>query len=277
MGASRGLFTVFVLLFPLAIDIPSPPSDSTRTRVALSGGNGGYALVGRGCEGQVLRKDRVDFREAEIAIDHRLDEAIRLGVRGGVIRARGPQTPRENRYVNPTVSIGSRGFEVGGGPVFSRHPFPTGGYEESRIDGSGHLRIGPEDYRYFFVSYMESQPLYSGGGYLSIGLGGRPRPNLGFSAALSIRPYDRAGAALGAEFRPAPRLAAQMHVRLGGSERIGENAVSLGLSYSLGHRTPPPASRPFDPPAIGAARAPRPAASATDPGASGSAPDRPRR
>lgn len=184
---------------PLSIEFPgafdttsttgSPAPSETRFRIA--GGGGTYSFIARGCEGRVIDHVSSHFRDASVSIEHRPGASpIALGIRGGWIRDRidSSATPERfgtvplgrttaNRYVNPYLEYDPGPLSVGLGAVFHEREFITAGEAARKAadhplnDFSGHVRIGTLR-RYVAVSWMESEPLYSGGGYLTLGIGG---------------------------------------------------------------------------------------------------------
>ena len=56
MGRNLMMLGAFVLALPIAIEVPDDSSESSghRTRIAIGGGVGSYALITRSCSGSVL-------------------------------------------------------------------------------------------------------------------------------------------------------------------------------------------------------------------------------
>ncbi len=63
-------------------------NDSTEANFQLLGGAGQYALISRGCEGQVLEKHKIPFKEYGAAIDYKTASPVRLGVNSAYIFTR---------------------------------------------------------------------------------------------------------------------------------------------------------------------------------------------
>jgi hypothetical protein len=261
----RSLIAILVLavLAPLSLEIQSDGESSwvempNGTRVEVLGGVGEYAFVSRGCEGQILDTDVVKLRDAGMLVEQGFgDFPVRLGVRGGVIRERAqfdsgvlfdPNTGTyvpfdgrvtyDNRYVNPYLSYVRPAGSVGFGWVFHDIEFLTAG-EGSRDqsdhpanDFSAHLRIGSPR-RYFAIQWMEGVPISSGGGYLTLGIGGQPRDarvHL-FGGLGAGGPYEGAGLALQASYALSPQFSAHLRSRLGYSGGKGASGVALGLGF----------------------------------------------
>ena len=197
MSVRTMVLGAFVLTLPVVVEVPTSP-DSGRggagdTRITLVGGLGRYAIIDRGCEGQVLRTHPTSFRDAGGEIEHRLSNGLAAGVRGGMLHQRTVSrfmvtdqsvypyreslavvvSESDNAYVNPFVAIEGQRVGLGVGQIWARRTLPV---LDSRQEMSFHLRIGNPNRMYFKASYMENSPLYSGGGYVDLGFGGRPHP-----------------------------------------------------------------------------------------------------
>ena len=247
------LVSALALTFPIAVDAPvdSVGTDGRETRLSVAGGAGAYALITRDCEGNMISNTPMGFRELGAQIDQEVAGPLHVGVRGGVqrdevkvafdttnaiARARGaPQEPsgfRNNRYVNPYVSLEGRRAGIGFGRVFSDHEFVAPMQEEGNTY-SGHLRLGPPN-KYFSIALMENVPLYSGGGYFDMGIGFSPDPKANCWIGLSGGPYDGPGLGLRTSWQMHPRLMLDLSARLGTSEGLGQNGVGIGISSRLG-------------------------------------------
>lgn len=224
------------------------------TRIEVFAGTGEYAFITRGCNGSILSQRPVTFRDAGAAVEQRLGRSgLSAGVRGGWMRDdiagianvdpyAGTVTDEriqiENRYANPYLTFERSRGSVGFGWVWHDKEFisATGGMHDETDralnDVSWHLRIG-SDRRYFAVRWMEAVPLYSGGGYLLIGLGGRPG-----GGALSLYrgmgaggPYEGAGLLIQSDYRLPSGITAGVRSRLGYSGNHGASGVSIGVGY----------------------------------------------
>jgi hypothetical protein len=232
------------------------------TQFEIAGGSGEYAFISRGCNGEVLRRHPAAFREGAIRVQQPIGHGgFALGVRAGTVRddlAGGdgrvspglpppnePQPPRElstNRYVNPYFTRDVPGGSVGGGYVWHEREFPTAGEGAREFTRrplnqmSAHVRFGGE-LKHFEARWMEGMPLYSDGGMLNLGVGGRPGggPVTFFGGLGAGGPYEGAGLALRLGYDVGDwNLSARS--RLGNSGGANASGLALGLSYAK--RTP---------------------------------------
>lgn len=258
----------FAAALPVSVEIPS--SDSTgaggETRLGVTGSIGRYALIDRGCEGQVLDTHPHEYGEAGLEAVHLFDNGFGVGVRAGAVREKVTERTTatdysqypyrdtthvttydwENSWVNPSVSYEGDDAGVGIGMVTARQPFMHNTESGLRTLPSFHVRLGPLDRSHLRIAFMESMPLYSGGGYSDIGVGSHVHRNWDIYAGISTGPFDGLGVALRTEYRALPNLAVSARTRLGYSGGEAQNGVALGLSYvSRPPREPgrPPASR----------------------------------
>jgi len=256
---TRGLFWVAALgaMMPVAVEIPAANDDTTgargETRLRVAAGTGSYAFVARGCEGQVVGQVPVDFHDASAALEHRFGGIpLLVGVRGGVIedrigRSEGslfPEVPEDHtvttRYVNPYVSLEQPESGFGLGWVAHEGEFLTAG-EQARTqsshplnDLSVHFRIGHLDRVHFLAQWMESEPLYSGGGYLTVTVGG-PVPNskLELRGGMSAGgPYEGAGLIVRASYPVTEGLRVDLRGRGGASGGKSAAGVGVGLEFT---------------------------------------------
>jgi len=235
----RHLFLgAFIAALPLAVDAPGPARDSSQaspgeTRLSIAGGAGSYALVMRGCEGQVLSSETVRFRDMGASADHKFSNPIRVGLRAGTVHSELAGGSGDNGYVNPNLSLDWRWVSMGGGYLRSQHGFPGRGNRElSQIPVSGHLRLGPERV-HFLISAMEDVPLYSGGGYCDVGAGFRAgtRANVVFVGLSALGPYDGVGFVLHASPALTRTISLDLKGRLGPGEGQTEVGFAVGVSY----------------------------------------------
>ncbi len=252
-----------VLALPVSVEVPAS-SDSARggggeTRVTVAGGVGHYAIIERGCEGQVIDTHPVVFREAGGAIEHRLSNDLVLGLRGGVIHDKTQSsylvtdysvypyrdslvvvvTESKNAYVNPSFAIEGQNFGVGVGWIWSTHEFRTA-RDGDQIEPSFHLRGGSLSGVYLKLGLMENVPLYAGGGYADMGIGVHPHRLWDVYVGMSASsPYDGPGLALKLDYRVLPHWALAGRARLGGSGGESENGMGVGLTYASRLAVPP--------------------------------------
>ena len=257
MNRNLGLMAGLLVAMPLAIEIPavrdSGSTTGAETRLRVAGGYGYYAFIARDCEGRTVDRVPVHARNGAIALDHRFARVpLRVGVRAGSTRDAigtpndstlfiGVPTDRTltNRYVNPFVEFDTPGGDMSFGYVFRRHEFLTAD-EDARTRSqhplnnySLHMRVGRLEHRYFQVSWMEGMPLYSDGGYLTLGIGGPPvRRMEGFVGVGAGGPMEGAGPLLRASYALRPDLRVQ--VALHGNEH---GAGTVGLAVEYRHRS----------------------------------------
>jgi hypothetical protein len=254
------------LALPVSVEVPNRDSASAggETRLGVSGSMGRYALIDRGCEGQVLRSHPHEYGEAGLEAVHQLGNGMSFAVRAGVIQEKATERvrttdystspPRDsvlvdesdwhNSYVNPAIAFeGTRGG-IGLGVIVARRPFVSYSENEQRIRPSFHARVGRVDGMHLRAAYMESVPLYSGGGYFELGVGAHATRRLDVYGGVSAGPFDGAGFALRTEYRALPHLAISARTRLGRSG--GEN--QSGFAVGLGYVSRPPVAPNFPPP-----------------------------
>ncbi len=249
MIASRVLLGGLIVLLPLAIDVPGPARDSSETRVSLSGGTGSYAIIARACDNSVVNRRSVHFTDQSASLDHKFASPVRLGVRAGLLDDEGA-TDGANRYINPNFSLDWRLASVGAGYFEARNDLPTGEGAIFRKQLSFHVRFGDPKSGAVWAEFLESEPLYSGGGYFCAGAETQVGRVVSFKLGLSVRPYDAGGVSARGEFRIAPALDAVLKARLGESAGIGENAFAAGLTYRMwgrGHFVRPARAAPAQP------------------------------
>ena len=231
-----------LFLFPLVIGVQGEGPDSSETNFKLAGGAGSYAYVSRGCAGEVLNKQKIPYADGGFSIDHKFKFPLRIGFRGGYIRehsrtsweqAYSTDERTNNFYFNPDMALDWKYFGIGAGFFSSQKDLYWRDIGPARNFPSGHIRIGSPRF-YFLAHLMESVPLYSGGGYLNLGLGGKVSRKVSYWLGLGIiGPYDTEGFLVKTDFEFAKNWQLNLAGRWGGSQGISENAVSLGLSYRI--------------------------------------------
>ena len=264
MHTGRGLLIAIVVITPFSItvheegDTLATVTTADGTQFEIAAGAGEYAFISRGCNGEVTRRHPAAFREGAIRVQQPIGHGgFALGVRAGTVRddlAGGdgvvppalpppnePQPPRElstNRYVNPYFTYDRPGGSVGGGYVWHEHEFPTAGEGAREFQRrplnllSAHIRFGNEP-EYFEARWMEGMPLYSDGGMLNLGVGGRPAggPVTFFAGLGAGGPYEGAGLALRVGCDVGDwNISARS--RLGHSGGANASGLALGLRYA---------------------------------------------
>lgn len=256
MNRHLGLLVGFASVLPLAVEVPAPADSGMarrgETRLRIAGGYGHYAFMARNCEGRVIDQVPVRTKDVGAAVDHRFaGQPVRIGIRAGGTRdeiGRGKDSLRfanvpqnrtlTNRYVNPFIEVDGEdaGFSVG--YVFHTDEFPTAGenarnqVDHPANDLSAHLRVGRRDERYFQLSWMEGVPIYSDGGYLTLGVGGTlpARRFEGFIGIGAGGPMEGGGPMLRGSYAltPALRLQLMLHGNTSGAATVG-----LGAEYRI--------------------------------------------
>lgn len=233
---------LFVLL-PLVIGVQTTNRDSSETSFSIAGGTGSYAFISRGCEGEVLNKEKVPFNDAGFSLEHKFKAPIKLGLRGGYIsedqlwydHSLPPpdNKHRTNFYLNPNFSFESEKLGIGAGPFFAdKKLYSREGEDWGKIFPSAHVRFGTEKL-YFSANLMENVPLYSGGGYFDLGVGTSVKSFSMWAGANPEGPYDSWGAVLKTDFRFHKNWSLRLNGRLGMVEGTSESAVSIGMTYRL--------------------------------------------
>lgn len=244
MGKITRILSFFAVL-PLLIGVENDGKDSTETNLKIAGGLGSYAYVTRGCEGQVLTKDKIPFNDFGFSVDHKFRSPVKIGLRSGYISDQIPVSSvyyddyksslfedRTNFYLNPDFSLEWKGFGIGAGPFFAQKTLDVSEDEKGEETfPSGHIRLGTKKL-YFSVNVLEDVPLYSGGGYANMGMGFGIKSSTWW-IGLSGGPYDAAGLVAKTNFKLFRNWHLDLAGRLGSSEGISENAMSMGLNYRI--------------------------------------------
>ena len=209
MNVRLAVLGVWLAALPLAVDLPAA-RDSSRggpLQVELAGGFGQFAIVNRGCNGEVLRVTRNQLRSGALVVERRLPRDFVLGVRAGSVRttpgstttvhadALGyqpgdtiPASARSNPYVNPYVGYEGRWVGLGIGGLKAGQPFVIDEYLSRKAQVTGHVRLGGDPV-WATLRWMEDVPLESEG-HFSVELAARtPRVEAGAFAGF-VGPYD---------------------------------------------------------------------------------------
>jgi hypothetical protein len=247
LNAKNGFTLLFLCVLPFKFELT--PDDSTETKIQLVGGAGQYAVIRRGCEGNVLEKHEIPFSEIGASFDHKFASQTRLGIRGSYVfdkRKNGEQdynprgdgepstrfVPKEIIAINPFANLEEKNSALGVGYFWSNRSLFVG-QEMGEIEPwiSGYLRLGNRRSLYFSSSFLHEVPLYSSD-YLKLGLGSGIDPNFDWWLGCGLLgPYDGVGILAKANIRFQKQLYFNVLTRIGGSEGISEGAVSLGLTY----------------------------------------------
>jgi len=226
---------VLLATLPLSVDVTGTDGSSPagRTQVELAGGGGQFAIVSRGCSGEVVRVTRNQIASGALVVEQPLPSEFVLGIRAGnthitmhravVVTDPPDWLPRDsivtgswsNPYVNPYVGWEGRVIGAGAGAIMVDRPLITGEGVQYRPRTTWHVRLGGEQRR-LTVRWMEDVPLESEG-HLSADLAYRPHPRLETGAFVGLLgPYD--GAMVGVRGRVwiTPDAAAQIKFSMSG-------------------------------------------------------------
>ena len=238
-----------LLLGALPLQVDLAPQDSAETAIQFYGGLGQYALINRGCDGQVLSKHAVPFQELSAGIEHKLAPPLRVGVRGsyifdqqevfgdgvdydttrGLFLTQSAFIREENFTINPYFNIEAKPLGIGVGYFWSRYAL-AGGDVASPVSFS--LRLGSRRNVYVSASFLHHIPLYTGG-YDQIGIGSGKNPKFDWWLGWGFTgPYDQPDLALfKANLRLQRHFTLNVVGRAGSTEGISESAIGLGLTY----------------------------------------------
>lgn len=234
----------WLLLGYYTIGIQPEPTDTTATsdseiNVRVLGGTGDYADIQRGCSGNVIRKEKVDFTEVGASVDvKQLNTPGRFGVRIHYFRLGDSRvlfgdragTPGwEGLALNPFAVFEGKYVAVGGGYFHLFDGLPGSG-DDTDLP-SFYLRLGPETF-YLDFSFLSTVPLLTGG-YGRIGVGSRAKPGFDWWAGIGAGPYDGVGFHANADVRLRPRLYLSAAGRFGISENVHEAGLALGFQYTF--------------------------------------------
>jgi hypothetical protein len=213
---------------------------------------GQYAHISRGCEGNVLDKEEIPFKEIGVSIDHKTRSPFRLGIQSSYISTKTKSEmveyhdqysgyyekySRENNpigifTVNPFVNAEWKNIAIGVGYFGASRPIIEETDHSNEHHLSGYLRIGNIRSVYADASFFYATPVFSGNCF-KLGLGFGSTPAFGMWFGLGTGPYDRVGLLFKTNIRLQQHLYLDTLIRLGNSENLWENAVGLGLTYRL--------------------------------------------
>ena len=233
----------FFFLLPLVVGMQPNQDDSTEMNIKFAAGRGSYSHITRGCEGQVLSENDIPYKDIGISFDYKLKPIVQAGLRGGTIweeyeyavYSNGIEfKEKANSYLNPNLSITGKWIGIGVGPFWAKRHLPHRGdryWVKNSV--SWHLRVGRPKL-YFSIHMLENVPLYSGGGYINLGMGGKAgrKTNYWFGLGTS-GPYDGAGFLAKTNFNLKKSWYLDLAGRLGISEGNIEHGISIGLNYKL--------------------------------------------
>jgi hypothetical protein len=137
---NRMLCLLFMSALP--IGFTPAPDDSSETNLQLWGGAGQYALITRGCNNEILDKQKIPFSEVNAALDYKSASPVRMGIHGSYIRSKkeGEQvtynTPTNMSHtqlisteifaVNPFINLEWKKFAFGAGYLWANDHLDAG-------------------------------------------------------------------------------------------------------------------------------------------------------
>ena len=258
MNVRLAVLGVWLAALPLAVDLPGS-RDSSRTdplQVEVAGGGGQFAIVSRGCNGEVLRVTRNQLRSGTLVVEHRLPRDFVVGVRAGTVQTTlhpssqvhvgAPGDPDRdttltarcsNRYVNPYLGYEGRWAGLGIGAMMADRPFdtdPAFDIAENSFRGlhpTWHVRLGGEQRR-LTLRWMEDVPLESEG-HFSADLGFRQSREFEAGVFVGLAgPYDGAMFGLRGRVWFTPGAALQIKASTAGGDN-GEYGVYGSVTARL--------------------------------------------
>jgi hypothetical protein len=227
-------FIATAALTPLAVSVSPALRDSSVTSLTIAAGSGDYAYVTRGCDNEVLTKQKLHFRDSGIEVKHEFRGPLAAGVRMTVLNEM-PEYDKGSVVVNPNIAMEWDKVGLGLGGTFVPDDNANGQPDYKIPRASAHIRVGQLTKLHASIHLGEDIPLTSGGGAYRIGAGFRPLKDADLWLGLGGYPYDKAGFIVRADYHATPYLDLHATGRLGSSEGIKENAVSAGVTVKLTH------------------------------------------
>lgn len=239
-----------ILLLPFGY-APQEP-DSALFEIGVHGGYGQIASILRDCEGNPTSVQTNTFSDVSGAVffQHPSNSRIKVvyGIRAGYWRstARFAGYPRdlgdhvEFFYINPSISLEGTRVGFGLGISFGKVPYSFNNLDEEEPYSerliSTHLRLGRVDEAHFVSAFNESEPLVSGGGLWTLGMGYRAGRRTMMFTGMSMLPYDPYDIGLihQMRFRLGPSLAGDLAFRGGFAAKQFEGGLSAGLVWRVG-------------------------------------------
>jgi hypothetical protein len=236
MKASTALILVAAVTAPLTVELAPSRRDSSATSFTYGVGGGTYAVISRGCEGNVLHRESRHFNDQGLGVEHEFLGPAVVGVRATSVDgavAYGADGERTWLW-NPYVGLEGKRFGLGAGPVFTHGEW--GDFDPPPL--SAHVRVGnPRRGPAFTIGLFEGVPAFSSGGMFTAGLSLPASSRVQLWAGVSAGPpYDGVGFSARARVPVAGGFAASTAVRLGQSEGVSESSVSVALTWSAVHR-----------------------------------------
>ena len=237
--------SLYMFLVALPVEVNDSLSVESGTKVRIYGGRGDYAYITRGCEGQVLGKQKVPFTEFGSSIEHKFQNIpIRIGVGGSHILTRAViedfnsgrrfstftiDSTISRNIINPYINLEYKYIALGTG-YHSHDPIPFGS-DDISSGRSTYLRIGNRNTKFLSGSWFHTAP-YLSTGYFKFGLT-TVRNDGDLWLGFALGPYE--GPFFVAHYKRQldPRLSIDVLGGFGESEGIIENSISFGTSYTF--------------------------------------------
>ena len=228
---------MYTFLILLPVEFTPGSTDSSETTIKFVHGSGQYGIISRGCEGEVLEKEKRKFTEIGGQIDHTFSRSpVRIGLRGEYVSFKYPtynMTEIENAFIiNPFISFEGRKVAIGGGVVWSTNPLPGRSFEPLDPKGSFFFRYGDLRKGYITISRLHSVPFFADG-FTQFGFGVRSSNKVNIWFGGSAGPYDHLGFLAKIDIRLVPQTYLHLSGRIGQSADIRESALGVGISYRL--------------------------------------------
>ena len=212
------------------------------TELRVAAGAGHYVALVRDCDGTVTDKIEDDFADVAASVDHRFDGTpFSLGVTGGFLKDhRFDSTDKDGySYINPTIGITKHKFAMSLGAVFMSesllNPNDVDQDSESDVYPTLAMRVGTLAGPYFTMSLLSAFPMYSGGGYLDLGVGGQATDRLGIWGGVSLIGMTATGITGHLDWRLSDRFYLLGGVAFGSRDSDPQYSGTIGLSYRIVH------------------------------------------
>ena len=212
------------------------------TELRVAAGAGHYVALMRDCDGNVINQLEDDFVDVAASVDHRFDGTpFSLGVTGGFLHDhRFDDTDRDGySYINPTIGLTKHRFAMSLGAVFMSEalldPNDDDLDPESDVYPTLAMRVGTLAGPYFTVALLSAFPMYSGGGYFDLGMGGQVNDRLGLWGGVSLVGMTATGITGHLDWRLTDRFYLLGGVAFGSRESEPQYSGTIGLSYRIVH------------------------------------------
>lgn len=246
-------------LIPLALTVPlavavEVPEDSTVTELRVAAGTGTYLSVVRDCEGRITDSEPVDFADIGVSLE-RLSGKWGFGIHAGYLddaRVYFDYTntyPPENRttdagyyYLSPDLQLSTRKVGATLGFLYTTEGLPVddGDYDAESRSGAHvyptmSLRFGNPASLYVSTHVFSMLPVYSGGDYATIGIGGLMGERVRLWAGIgSGGLYSDSGLVFQGDVQLGQAMFVGFNTRYGDEDNYGVG-LSLAHRWSGGH------------------------------------------